>query len=234
MYLVKFSLQARRGRLLWEQTVRVSDSGQMSLGRSQVCDLFCPFFASSEWILLSIINGFISLSDKRRVKVGLMSCCVQFRRDRMLTCTVVESEDKSIFKFDQLIDFSCPRVLEHFPAREFFFDQHARAVTADVLMQDDVFDPMEKSGTKIKPSQILSHLFLRVDKLLSEELSPRAQLRRVIDCFMMIVSYVYAVRTLWAKSCRVSSKFVLPFVLCNDKIVRVKFSLPYFVMSSIS
>lgn len=117
---------------------------------------------------------------------------MQFRRDRLLTCQVIENKDASIFCSDQPIDFSCPSVLEQFPNREFFFDPQARAVTADVLMQDDIFDPSEKAEIRVKPSLILNHLFQRVENLLSEELSPRSQLVRIIDCFMMIASYVYA------------------------------------------
>ncbi|NBX17109.1 MAG: CpaF family protein [Proteobacteria bacterium] len=190
----KFELRTYTGKTLWTGEFRIPESGQLSVGKSFVCDVRCEFFASSEWVLLTEHKGFLSLGCGSDIGFGFRKARLFFRRGRILTCEIVGLEDEKYVDADSRPDFSDPQMRELLPAPDVYRDDGMRMTAAEILMSDAVFDRWRSPRSSDAPSlaEVVKYAACNSHLLFCGYFPANTALRRFIDCVMMISSFLYA------------------------------------------
>lgn len=190
----KFELRTYKGKCLWTGIFRVPESGQLSVGKSFVCDIRCDCFASSEWALLTEQKGFLSLGCGSNIGFGFRKARLFFRRGRILTCEIVCLEDENCVDADCCPDFSDPQIHQLLPDPDVYRDEEMRMTAAEILMSDDIYDLWRNSQRSDLPSlaEVVKLVACNSHILFSRFFPADAMLRRFVDCVMMIASLLYA------------------------------------------
>ncbi len=194
MPIVKVRLEGPRNKILWEKALELSESGQVSIGKSSVCDVRCESFSTTEWALLTLKNGFISVDDRSSTSFGYLSVVHPYRRGRRLFCSFVPSEGSVVLDVARGLDFSESFVLQCLPSSEAYHDPDFRFLAADILMRDDIFESWRdaRGGQSISFGTLVELVRLRVERIAPASMMPLDRIQRFIDCVFLISSYLYA------------------------------------------
>ncbi len=194
MPVVNVHLEDIKGKSLWKAELKLPSSAQTSFGRSFVCDVRCDLFAASEWAILIVRNGFMSLSFRTLVSFGYQSASIRFKRGRRLVCQVVDSGDEPVLDLKRRISFSDPQLRALLPRADVYRDPRLRSIAAEVLLRDEVFERW-RSHHKDKGfnlGEVIGLVSPLSDSLADEGSFPDGMMSRFIDCVMMIASYLCA------------------------------------------
>lgn len=194
MPIVKVRLEGTRNQILWEEVLELSDSGQVSIGKSFVCDVQCDSFSTKEWALLTLKNGFISVDDRSSTSFGYLSVVHAYRRGRRLFCSIVQTEESVVLNVSRGLDFSDSFVLQCLPSSEAYLDRDFRFLAADILMRDDVFESWRdaRGGQSVAFGTLVELVRQGAQRVAPASMMPLERLQRFIDCVFLISSYLYA------------------------------------------
>lgn len=201
MYVVNLRLENKHGQILWKASAELNSQNQLSVGRSHVCDVVCPFFSSSEWALLTTQDGFTELSGSDGHTFGTTSVRMCLRRHRTLFADVC-ANNEPLFSLSQPIDFSLNTILAKCSSVVTFLNPRFRTVAREILSLEQCFDEQGQPNAQIAPDFIVDQLNQRLNLVIDQRAAGPERLNQFSQCFWMIASYVYAEGPLthWVRS----------------------------------
>jgi pilus assembly protein CpaF len=109
-------------------------------------------------------------------------------------CDIDKTALDPVFDLDRGLNFSNAQIKRFLPRPEVYREDSLRAVVAEVLLSDEIFNFWRNSpqGQDLTFRRVLE-VFCCKSKILNDEFSmPDIQLRRLIEGLMMVCSYLYA------------------------------------------